>query len=139
MSTARGTLRIPTTPLQSRGLGDGKDSGISLLCGDHWESPGLPCSSRDWGWERQWDFSAVWRTLGIPGTPLQSRGHGDGKDSGISVLREGYWASLGLSYSPGDLEMGKNSGISVLCGDTGNSQDSPVVLGTWGWEDFSAV
>ena len=57
-----------------------------------------------WGWEGQWDFSDVCGRLGILGTSLPTWGLGDGKDSGISVLCEGDWESLGLPYRPGEWE-----------------------------------
>ena len=52
-------------PLESSGLGDGKDSGISVLCGGHTGNPHSP-------------------------TPTESLGLGDGKDRGISMLCGGY-------------------------------------------------
>ena len=105
--------------------------------------------------------------LGILGTPLQSWGLEDGKDSeisvlcegdwespglsycpgdrtdsGISVLCEGGWESLGLPCSPGDLEKGRTVGFQCCVRETGNPWDSLTVPGTWGREgqwDFSAA
>ena len=71
------TLGISGTPLKSSGLGDGKDCGISVLCGGHTRNPR---------------------------TPLESSGLGDGKDCGITVLCGGHWESLGIQWeSPGRL------------------------------------
>lgn len=62
-------------------------------------------------------------------TPLGSSEHGDGKDRGISVLCAGHTRKpWHLEFS--GLEDGKDSGISVLCArHTGNPQNS---LGTRG-------
>ena len=50
----------PGTTTESSELGDGKDCGISILCGGHTGSPRKsPRVLGTRGWEGQWDFSAV--------------------------------------------------------------------------------
>lgn len=56
------TLGIHGTTPKSSGLGDEKDCGISVLCGEQRESLGLLLSPGTRGWEGLWVSSDVWQT-----------------------------------------------------------------------------